>query len=112
MMCGGIGPCGQPCCCKRFLGKMGQVSIKMAKNQGIALNPNKINGYCGKLMCCLAYENDVYLDAMRAMPKVGTTVNLPTGETGVVHFNKLLERIVTVELIGYNSVMIDIPLDE
>ena len=111
-MCGGIGPCGQPCCCKRFLGKTGQVAIKMAKNQGIALNPNKINGYCGKLMCCLAYENDVYTDAMRAMPKVGTRVTLPTGETGVVHFNKLLERVVTVELIGDNAVMIDYPLEE
>lgn len=111
-MCGGIGPCGQLCCCKRFLGKSGQVAIKMAKNQGIALNPNKINGYCGKLMCCLAYENDVYLDAMRAMPKVGSTVVLPTGEKGIVHFNKLLERIVTVDLIGDNAVMIDYPLAE
>ena len=111
-MQGGIGPCGQLCCCKRFLADAGQVGIKMAKNQGLALSPNKINGYCGKLMCCLGYENDVYLDAMAEMPKVGSTINLPTGEQGIVRFNKLLEKIVSVENVGDEAVMIDYSLDE
>ena len=111
-MCGGIGPCGQPCCCRRFLGKAGQVSIKMAKTQGISLNPNKINGYCGKLMCCLAYENETYLDALRTMPKVGSSVKLPTGETGVVNFNNLFKKIVMVEVFGENAKKVDYSLEE
>ena len=109
---GGIGICGQICCCKRFLSKPAQVSIKMAKNQNLALNPNKINGYCGKLMCCLAYENDEYLNAMKEMPKLGTVINLPDGEKGVVHFNKLLARRVVVDLVGDEAVIKEYDLDE
>lgn len=111
-MAGGIGPCGQLCCCKRFLGKCGQASIRMAKTQGLALNPLKINGYCGKLMCCLAFENDTYIDALRVMPKVGSRVKLPDGSVGIVHFNKLLERVVTVECGEDNICFNDFTLDE
>lgn len=111
-MLGGVGPCGQLCCCKRFLGKCGQASIKMAKTQGLALNPTKINGYCGKLMCCLAFENETYVEALRVMPKVGSTIKLPDGERGVVHFNNLLEKIVTVECGEDNLCYRDYSLDE
>lgn len=98
-MMGGVGACGRPCCCSQFLDDFGQVSIKMAKNQGIALNPNKVNGYCGKLLCCLAYENNDYIEVLKVMPKVGESVNLPNGGSGVVYFNHLIKKIVRVETI-------------
>ncbi len=72
-----------------------KVSIKMAKTQGLALNPSKINGVCGRLMCCLAYENDFYAEASKGMPKVGKKVTTPDGE-GIAVYNNLLKQIVTV----------------
>ncbi len=95
---GGVGACGRICCCTSFLEDFGKVSIKMAKNQGIALNPNKINGYCGKLLCCLGYENSAYLEAMKTMPKVGSQVMLPDGSQGIVHYNHLIKKIVRVKV--------------
>lgn len=95
---GGLGACGRPCCCATFLDDFGQVTIKMAKNQSIALNPNKVNGYCGKLLCCLAYENNDYIEALKIMPKVGTQLNLPDGDVGVVYFNHLIKKMVRVEV--------------
>lgn len=94
---GGIGPCGRECCCNAFLNDFDKVSIKMAKIQGLALNPTKTNGLCGRLMCCLGYENETYAKALQEMPKVHSTVLTPEGE-GMVVFNNLLKKICTVKL--------------
>ncbi|MBR4116555.1 MAG: stage 0 sporulation family protein [Clostridia bacterium] len=78
-MLGGIGICGQPYCCKRFLNDFEPVSIKMAKEQGLSLNPTKISGSCGRLMCCLKYEEDAYSHLASLTPRVGSTVKTPDG---------------------------------
>lgn len=94
---GGIAPCGRPCCCSQFLGDFEKVSIKMAKTQGLSLNPTKISGLCGRLMCCLAYENDHYAETCKLMPKINATVETPEGQ-GVAISNDLLKRIVKVRI--------------
>lgn len=94
-MFGGIGPCGKECCCASHLKQFPQANIKMAKNQGIALNPYSINGLCGKLMCCLTYENDFYTEVLSEMPKIGKKVITPDGE-GVAQFNDVFKKITTV----------------
>lgn len=71
---GGLGPCGRPLCCSMFLSNFDSVSINMAKNQGIALNPNKINGSCGRLLCCLGYEDNIYTEYRKSLPKIGEYV--------------------------------------
>ena len=71
---GGLGPCGRPLCCSEFLTNFDSVSINMAKNQGIALNPSKINGSCGRLLCCLGYEDSTYVDYKKELPKIGELV--------------------------------------
>lgn len=71
----GLGPCGRPLCCSTFLSNFNSVSINMAKNQGIALNPNKINGSCGRLFCCLGYEDEVYSELKKGLPKIGEKVS-------------------------------------
>ena len=81
---GGIAPCGRECCCAGSMSDFKKVSIKMAKNQGLSLNPGKISGLCGRLMCCLSYENDYYADAYKKMPKTGGTVGTPEGKGTVV----------------------------
>ena len=86
---GGCGPCGQPLCCSRFLKDLDTVSINMAKNQNIALNPTKINGACGRLMCCLKYEDDVYTDCRKCLPKIGDKVKVDEGEGKVVSLEVL-----------------------
>ena len=83
-MLGGIGICGKPFCCSSFLGEFQPVSIKMAKEQGLSLNPAKISGTCGRLMCCLKYEQEVYEDLLRITPKVGAVVLTPEGKGTVV----------------------------
>ena len=93
---GGLGVCGKVCCCKEGFGVNDHVSIKMAKNQGLSLNPNNISGLCGKLLCCLAYENPYYVEVMKLMPKVSTKVSTPDGE-GVVIYNDLLKKTVSVK---------------
>ena len=70
----GIGPCGRRLCCTSFLDKLDSISMNMAKNQGLALNPSKINGACGRLMCCLTYENDNYTECRKQLPEVGKMV--------------------------------------
>lgn len=72
---GGLGICGRPFCCKGFLGEFQPVSIKMAKEQGLSLNPTKISGTCGRLMCCLKYEQDCYEELLKTTPKVGAYVS-------------------------------------
>ena len=88
---GAIGMCGQECCCSRFIKNFEKVSLKMAKNQNISLSPSKINGPCGKLLCCFAYENSFYEEAKKDMPKVNSKVKTPSGE-GVVVYNDLCNK--------------------
>ena len=108
---GGIGVCGRECCCKSFLTEFDKVSIKMAKNQNISLNPNRVSGVCGKLLCCLAYENDMYTEGNKKMPRVHQKVKTPGGEAEVVYIDILRERVhVRFENGGYN--LKDYPLSE
>jgi cell fate regulator YaaT (PSP1 superfamily) len=88
-MLGGIGICGQPYCCKRFLDDFHPVSIKMAKEQGLSLNPTKISGSCGRLMCCLKYEQNAYEHLNSISPNVGATVKTKDGVGTVVDINLL-----------------------
>lgn len=81
---GGLGPCGKTLCCSSWLTDFGAVSIKMAKEQALPLNPAKISGVCGRLMCCLAYENDQYIDAKQQMPNLNEAVTTPSGLGRVV----------------------------
>lgn len=90
---GGIAPCGRVCCCNTFLPDFKTVTIKMAKNQGLSLNPSKISGLCGRLMCCLEYENEYYADVYKKMPKVGSEVTTPDGKATVIS-NNMLKMIV------------------
>ena len=88
-MLGGLGICGQPFCCSRFLDDFQPVSIKMAKEQGLSLNPTKISGSCGRLMCCLKYEQDAYEYLNKLTPKVGSLVRTPGGDGVVLDANPL-----------------------
>ncbi len=92
-MLGGIGICGQPYCCCRFLDKFQPVSIKMAKTQNLSLNPTKISGACGRLMCCLKYEQGAYEDAVKRCPKKESFVETPDGAGNVTDVNLLRERV-------------------
>ena len=94
---GGLGICGRPFCCHSFLGEFQPVSIKMAKEQGMLLNPTKISGTCGRLMCCLKYEQDVYNDLLKITPKIGAIVNTPDGKGNVIDVN-LITGTLTVSL--------------
>lgn len=94
---GGIAPCGRECCCSSCMPEFSKVSIKMAKNQGLHLNPSKISGLCGRLMCCLEYENEYYAEVYKKMPKLGGTVKTPEGE-GVVISNDMLKLITKVKI--------------
>ena len=96
-MLGGIGICGRPFCCASFLNGFQPVSIKMAKEQGLSLNPVKISGSCGRLMCCLKYEQEAYQDLIHTTPRVGAAVNTPEGR-GVVVDQSLVARKVSVRL--------------
>lgn len=97
-MLGGFGPCGKICCCVQNMGEFDHVSMKMAKNQNLSLNPNAISGLCGKLLCCLAYENSTYAEALKVMPRVGQQVHTKDGN-GTVVFNNLLKREVDVKFV-------------
>lgn len=96
-MLSGIGICGRELCCALFLNDFHPVSIKTAKDQGLSLNPSKISGICGKLMCCLKYEEATYLEFMKGMPGVGDRVRSPDGEGHVVSLN-ILARTAKVSL--------------
>ncbi len=99
---GGLGPCGKVCCCNQGLDYTDHVSIKMAKNQGLSLNPNSISGLCGKLLCCLAYENPYYVEVMKLMPKINSFVKTSDGE-GKVIFCDLIKKTVSVRFQTENS---------
>lgn len=92
-MLGGLGPCGRACCCSSFLGDFLPVSIKMAKEQNLSLSPTKISGLCGRLMCCLNYEQEHYCQTRKRMPKLGSTVMSPEGEGVVVDNNAVTETV-------------------
>ena len=83
-MVGGLGPCGRPMCCSTFLGDFASVSIKMAKEQNLSLNPTKISGICGRLMCCLNYEQSTYEEIRKRLPKVGAIVKTEYGNGFVI----------------------------
>lgn len=96
-MLGGLGPCGRTLCCSTFLGDFASVSIKMAKEQNLSLNPTKISGICGRLMCCLNYEQSTYEDIRKRMPKVGSIVKTDEG-TGEVFSNNIVKESVKVKI--------------
>lgn len=104
---GGMGPCGMAFCCSTFLKEFAPISVKMAKEQNVILNPNKISGGCGRLLCCLNYEYDQYREASRGVPKIGKKVNLPEG-TGKVRSVDIFNRTVTIDMIDAKPLVIDI----
>ena len=109
---GGIAPCGRVCCCAGNMPEFKKVSVKMAKNQGLSLNPGKISGLCGRLMCCLSYENDYYAEAYKKMPKIGAEVGTPEGKAFVASVN-MLKMEVKVKIDDKNGGWIykDYPVD-
>lgn len=101
-MLGGLGICGRQLCCSLFLGDFEPVSIKMAKEQSLSLNPTKISGTCGRLMCCLKYEQDAYEEMLAKTPNPGAVVDTPTGR-GIVASTNLLKGLVSVKLDSKNE---------
>ena len=99
---GGFGPCGRPCCCNACNGDFARVSIKMAKNQGLSLNPTKISGLCGRLMCCLKYEDDYYVETNKLMPKIGSEIETADGKA-VVESTDVLKRKVKAKITLKNG---------
>jgi len=106
---GGFGRCGRPLCCMSFLSEFAPVAIKMAKEQDLPLNPMKISGVCGRLLCCLVYENKQYRAMKEKMPKAGQRVSTPMGVASVVGSNPLKET-VSVEL--ESQAIVELPLSE
>ncbi len=94
---GGLGPCGLFLCCNSFLTDFNSVSINMAKNQFLALNPSKINGVCGRLLCCLGYENDVYTELKKDFPKLGSIIETEYGIGKIVEID-VFKRTYSVDL--------------
>ena len=102
---GGIGVCGGELCCLRFLKKMDTISMNMAKNQNLALNPSKINGACGRLLCCLAYEDETYIEAAKKLPKVGDIIKTRSGDAQVLSVDIINHRgkiLLDGERINYD----------
>jgi len=96
-MVGGLGICGRGLCCASFLQDFEPVSVRMAKEQQLSLNPNKISGICGRLMCCLTYEYAVYQEVRKHLPRVGKRLQTPEGEGKIIRYN-LIRETVTLEL--------------
>lgn len=110
-MLGGIAPCGRACCCSDHIAEFPHVNIKMAKNQNLSLNPAKISGLCGRLMCCLSYENAHYIETNKRMPKLGSTVTTADDKTGeVIGLNQLKETVRLKITKGDNYEFVDFPL--
>ena len=111
-MLGGIGPCGRPICCRTFLGDFTPVSIKMAKEQNLSLNPTKISGLCDRLMCCLKYEQDQYEATRKRMPRVGREIITPDG-VGTINAINVLEETVRVRIaVGDTFELREYPIDD
>lgn len=109
-MVGGLGCCGRELCCASWLADFAPVSIRMAKEQNLSLNPTKISGICGRLMCCLKYENDVYEEAKAEYPEIGTQVLAPEGEGKIAAIN-IFRKTVTVEMNDGKGIQ-EYPLNE
>lgn len=110
-MLGGIAPCGRACCCSDHMSEYAHVSVKMAKNQNLSLNPAKISGLCGRLMCCLAYENAHYVETNKRMPKMGSQVTTADKRRGtVVGLNQLKETVRVKYEENDKTEFVDVPL--
>lgn len=105
---GGLGPCGKSLCCSSWITDFGVISIKMAKEQGLPLNPAKISGVCGRLLCCLSYENENYVQAKQSMPQIGTFLETPSGPGKVVAVNVPQN---SVEVMLESGATIQVPVD-
>lgn len=101
---GGLGPCGYQLCCASFLSDFDTVTIRMAKNQNFSLNPAKISGACGRLLCCLKYENDLYEEMIQKLPDIGSIVDTPSGQGRVVGLN-ILNELVQVDIFERRAEM-------
>lgn len=108
-MFGGLGSCGRPLCCATFLSNFAPVSIRMAKEQNLSLNPAKISGMCGRLMCCLTYEREYYEEATKDIPKIGKNVDTTRGKGKVIRQNVLRETL-TIMLDSGDE--IEVPYDD
>lgn len=108
-MFGAVGRCGREICCSLFIEKFGPVSIRMAKEQGLSLNPGKISGQCGRLMCCLTFEKETYREIKKKFPKIGKTISTKTGKGKVVRHNAICNR-VAIRLEDNSE--IEVQLDE
>jgi cell fate regulator YaaT (PSP1 superfamily) len=107
-MCGGLGRCGRVFCCSSFMEKFEPVSIRMAKQQGLSLNPTKISGQCGRLMCCLTFENDTYRKLKKGFPKIGKIVTTKDGRGKVTRHNVICNRLtVRFEAGGEAEISLD-----
>ncbi len=106
-MVGGIGCCGRELCCCSYLRSFSPVSVKMAKAQGLALNPSKISGQCGRLLCCLGYEYETYNELRKKMPKCGKKINLPDGPADVIALNILAQTVTVANKDGRHKIHID-----
>ena len=112
-MLGGLGICGKEFCCSQFLDEFQPVSIKMAKTQNLSLNPTKISGTCGRLMCCLKYEQDAYEELVKNAPKVDSYVETPEGTGTITEINLLRQKAkVRLETRGGDPVVSYFPLEE
>ncbi len=107
-MCGGTGRCGRIICCSAFMSKFEPVSIRMAKEQGLSLNPTKISGQCGRLMCCLTFENETYKSLKEHAPRIGKTVTVD-GQQGKVVRHHVINRKMTVKL--EDGMEVDVDMD-
>lgn len=96
-MVGGLGICGQELCCASFLKDFEPVSVRMAKEQQLSLNPSKISGVCGRLMCCLTYEHPIYQELRKHLPRLGKRIKVPEGEGKIIRYN-LIRQTVTLEM--------------
>lgn len=112
-MLGGIAPCGRACCCSDHMPEYAHVTVRMAKNQNLSLNPAKISGLCGRLMCCLAYENAHYVETNKKMPKMGSTVTTADKRRGtVVGLNQLKETVRVKYEENDRTEYVDVPLKD
>jgi cell fate regulator YaaT (PSP1 superfamily) len=109
---GGCGVCGRELCCSSYMKDFHPLSIKMAKDQGLPLNPQKISGVCGRVKCCMAYEFQVYRERARSLPKIGAKVTTPDGEKGKVVGMDILKHYVTVDVGEGKMVRMDFPLEK
>jgi cell fate regulator YaaT (PSP1 superfamily) len=104
---GGIGPCGMAFCCSTFLNEFAPISVKMAKEQNVILNPNKISGGCGRLLCCLNYEYDQYKEMSKGLPKTGKKITLPEG-SGKIRSIDIFSSTITIDMQDADQITMDI----